>query len=24
MPRFNQPAFTTLVWSLGVRYGHAV
>lgn len=23
LPRFNQAAFTTLVWSLGVRYGHA-
>ena len=22
MPRFNQEAFTTLVWALGVRYGH--
>ena len=21
MPRFNQEAFTTLVWALGVRYG---
>lgn len=23
MPRFNQEAFTTLVWTLGVRYGGA-
>ncbi len=23
LPRFNQSAFTTLVWSLGVRYGGA-
>jgi hypothetical protein len=22
MPRFNQEAFTTLVWTLGVRYGN--
>ncbi len=22
LPRFNQAAFTTLVWTLGVRYGH--